>query len=748
MKKRIAILLTLTVLMLSFTGCGEKENVPELLYPVETANAVCVVKKAPLTVVQSTGGYVVPECVDLKFDYETSAYRVAVELGDHVTAGQLLMELNPELEDNIKRLELSIVREQTEYDYDLEQFNKQIKNLRNFANMLGSSYDGRMMRLQMQEMQLNFDRSHSELEKKITEEREELKKMQQEAADAKVFAPCDGTIVYQSVYQDGDPIAKNKTFLTIAKDNTRLLACGYISASDYASYSSVKAKIGDAVYDVTYLPYTEEEVYNLERTGNKYDSYFKADLPDSVEVGDYVQFVFERTTANPVISVPNSAVIKYGTQYSVMLVRDGYMESREVTVGESGLNDTEITSGLSEGDVVYVAKNLARYGVTYQTKTPTRVTYTEYVGCTGAKKVARITEPYKNPVPGKITEIHVKGISDIMVKKGDPIFTVKASVGRADWEQAKVDLRKYTDDVEEAKKSIEKKIEELEKRMKKISKSSLEYALAELDLKDYKEEIAKLEEDAAEEIAKLQERIDNFEKWNDQSVTIYAEKDCVISSISKYKVGSDIAEGQILFDMYDLNSYCICISAPAEGTRVRYGQKVTLSSAVDSDEIQLPAHIISAENVRPSDVNDKNVIYVALDDPDRYADIGPTGVLYYDEYEVADCLVIDETLVYHDPKAATTQKTNQNQQGQGQGGNNPWGGWGGFGPQEEEPIYEEAESYTFDSEEHATTKGKAYVWVYDANGCAVKRYVRVMRVAKGLCWIVDGVAEGDTILVH
>ena len=126
-------------------------------------------------------------------------------------------------------------------------------------------------------------------------------------------------------------IAKNKTFLTIAKDNTRLLACGYISASDYASFSSVKAKIGDAVYDVTYLPYTEEEVYNLERTGNKYDSYFKADLPDSVEVGDYVQFVFERTTANPVISVPNSAVIKYGTQYSVMLVRDGYMESREVT---------------------------------------------------------------------------------------------------------------------------------------------------------------------------------------------------------------------------------------------------------------------------------------------------------------------------------------------------------------------------------------------------------------------------------
>ena len=741
MKKRIALFLAVTVFMLSFTGCGEKVEVPELLYPVETANAVCVVKKAPMTVVQSTGGYVVPECVDMKFDYDTSAYRVGVSLGEHVTKGQLLMELNPDLEEDIKRLELSLVREQTEYDYDLEQFNKQIKNIRNYANMLGSSYDGRMLRLQMQEMQLNFDRSHEELAKKIAKEREELEKKQQEAADAKVYAPCDGTIVYLSVAEDGDAIVKDRTFLSIAKDGTKLLACGYVSASDYASYSNVTAKIGEDEYDVTYLPYTEEEVYKLERTGNKYDSYFTADLKDSVKIGDYVQFVFTRTTGTPVISVPTSAITKYGTQYSVTIVREGYMETREVTVGESGLNDTEITSGLSEGDVVFVAKNLARFGVAYETKNPTTITYKENVGCTGARKVARITDPFENPVPGKISEIHVKGISDITVKKGDPIFTVKSSVGRADQEQAKVDLRKYTDDYEEARKAIEKKIEDLEKRMRNISRSSLEYSLAELDRDDLKEEIAKLDEEAAEQIEKLTKRIENFEAWTDQSVTICAEKDCVISSISKYKVGTDIAEGQILFDMYDLNSYCICIESPSETTRLRYGQSVTLSSAVDSVEVQLPAHIISAANVRPDDVNDKNVIYVALDEPDRYAETGPTSVLYYDEYNIGGCMVIDESLVYHNPKTETTQKTTTQP-------NNQPGGGGGWGPVEEEPIYEEAESYKFDSEEHETSKGKAYVWVYDESGCAVKRYIRVMRVSGKQCWIVDGLKDSDTIIVH
>jgi len=738
MKRRIAILLTAVMLMISLAGCKEKTTAPELLKPIETANAVCVVKKAPLTVVKSTGGYVVPECVDMSFDYETSAYRVAVDLGEHVTQGQLLMELNPGLEDEIKRLEIDIVREQTEYDYDLEQFNKQLRNMRNYANSLGNSYSGRMMRLQIQEMQLSFERSHTELEKKLADARENLQKKQQEAADAKVYAPCDGTVVYQSVYEDGDVIYEDKTFLSIAKDDSRLLACGFISASDYALYTSAQAKIGDDIYDVKYIPYTEDEVYRLDRTGNRYDSYFTAELKDDVATGDYVQFLFTMTTEEPVLSVPTSALTKNGTQYSVMLVREGYMESREVTIGEAGLNDTEILTGLAEGDTVFVAKNLTRYGVEYETATPSKETFVEHIGCTGARKVARISEPYENKVPGAITEIHLNGISNITVKKGDPIFTVKASVSRSDQEQAKVDLRQYTDSYEEARGVLEDKLEELEKRMKRISKSSLEYALAELDRNDCLAEIEELDKTAGEEIEKLTERIENFEAWNEQTVTIVAEKDCVVSSISKYKVGTELREGEILFDMYDLKSFSICLDKPAEDNRLRYGQKITLSSAVDGGEVEFPAHIISAANVRPEDVTDKNIIYIALDDEDKYSEIGTTGIVYYDEYNIADTLVVDEALVYHDPKPASSNETTEPRQTDG----------GNWGQSEQDSSYEEVESFTLDSEEHALSKGRAYVWVYDESNCAVKRYVRIMRVDHGKCWIIDGVSDNETIIVH
>ena len=177
------------------------------------------------------------------------------------------------------------------------------------------------------------------------------------------------------------------------------------------------------------------------------------------------------------------------------------------------------------------------------------MTYSETIKVTGAKKIARVTEPFENPVPGEITEIHVKGLIDIVVKKGDPIFTVKAEIGRADQEQAKLDLRQYTDHYEETRDALQDRIDELTKSMKKMKSSSLEYALAELDLADLKEELAKMDEEAEEQIAKLNERITNFEEWEGQTVVIRAEKDCVINDISKFKVGYKMAEGEYLFEM-------------------------------------------------------------------------------------------------------------------------------------------------------------------------------------------------------
>ena len=747
MKKRIAIVMVIVLTALLTAGCGEQKPVPELLHPTETANAVSVVKKKVVSIVQSTGGYVVPECENLQFDYDTTVANVSCALGDHVAKGQLLLEMNADLADSIKRMELQIQREQTEYDYDLEAFNNQLKDMRKTANAMGSSYEGRLMKLQMQEMQLTFDRNHSELSKRIEKDREELAKLKEKASNAKVVAPCAGTVVYISVSEDGDAVTKEKTFLTIAKDDTKLLACGYISDEDFAEFTGVRAKIGADEYDVTYIPYTDEEVYHLEKTGNKFDSYFTADLKNTVSVGDYVLFSFLTETEEPVLSVPNASISKSGTVSTVTLMREGFTEEVEVETGVVGINETEIVSGLSEGDIVFVAKDLARYGVTYPQTTPVSSDLSVSVSITGVKKTARISEPYVNKVPGKIEEIHLTGYTNIIVHKGDPIFSVKASIGRADQEQAKIELRKATNDFEDEKKRQEEAIDELKDRMKKMKKTSLEYALAELDLADLNETLTEYVTKTQESIDEMTKRIADYEAWNDQVVTLYAEKDCVIGSISKYKVGDTLNEGAVLFDTYDLNSYYLSLDKSSDDNSLRYGQKVTFSSYVDGEQVSFSAHVFSAPNVRPNDVSDKDAVFLALDDESAYAKVSDVGVVSFDEYNLSGCMLVDETYIARENAPAKEQ---QSQQGFAPNNQN-WGGfnWGDFGGQQVEQVsYEKAESQEFDSAADESKRGRAYVWVYDEAKCIVKRYVRVMTTTKGNCWIIDGLADGDILLQH
>ncbi|MBP5489514.1 MAG: biotin/lipoyl-binding protein [Lachnospiraceae bacterium] len=741
MKKLTAIALV-CVLLLSLTACGEKKDVPELLHPMETVNAVYKVQKKNLEVRKTTGGYVVPECVDMKFDFDSTVHDVNVVSGDHVTKGQLLFELNSGLEDEIRRLEISLEREQAEFEYDLEKFNQQVKDMKKVASMMGSGYDGKLMKLQIQEMQVQFNKSHSGLEKKINKEKEELAEKQKQLEESSVYAPCSGTVVYINIAEDGDSIDENKTFLTIAKDDSYRLACQYISETDLRYYNKVTAQIGDTEYEVTPVLYTEEELYNLERTGNSFDSYFTASLPDTVKAGEYVLFSFYQMTSQPVLSVPTVALTKTGKTYTVTVMQDGRLVTKDVTIGDSSLNETVITGGLEEGETVYVAKDLARYGVTYTTAKAEKAEISEYVLLSGANRVAQKSEQVFNEVPGEIVEFCVTSMFNVLVKKGDPIFVVKSSVSRSSLEQAKQDLRKFENEFDLEKQKMEEQIEDLEKRMKKMSKKDLEYSLAELDLKDLKKSLAEKIEEAEEQIEKLSTRISNYEQWDGQNVTVYAENDGVISSLTRYKVGDNLNEGEYLFDLYDLNSYCICMERFSEDYTIRYGQEVTFETVVDGETREFSAKIISAPNVRPLDASDRNKVYIALDNPDDYSKIGETGIVGFTEFGLTDCMVIDELLLGHDAKKEEESSKTTTQTNSGTPGGFNW-----YGEEQTETTVE-IESNQLDSEKHEKQKGAAYVWVYDDSGCAVKRYVRVMKQLDGRCWIVDGLSYEDTILFH
>jgi ABC-type uncharacterized transport system ATPase subunit len=61
--------------------------------------------------------------------------------------------------------------------------------------------------------------------------------------------------------------------------------------------------------------------------------------------------------SSKVLLVPNTAITKAGTQRTVQVLKtDGTTEKRSVEVGLSDWQNTEITSGLSEGDKIIITK--------------------------------------------------------------------------------------------------------------------------------------------------------------------------------------------------------------------------------------------------------------------------------------------------------------------------------------------------------------------------------------------------------
>ena len=78
------------------------------------------------------------------------------------------------------------------------------------------------------------------------------------------------------------------------------------------------------------------------------------DPPTSLKLGQTASVSITTGTKSDVLSVPTSAVTTVGTRHSVTVRKDGTDSVVQIQTGLTGDSTTEVTSGLSEGDVVVI----------------------------------------------------------------------------------------------------------------------------------------------------------------------------------------------------------------------------------------------------------------------------------------------------------------------------------------------------------------------------------------------------------
>lgn len=367
MKRRgIALLAALCLLL---CGCEQKEvvEVPELLEPVGVRADRATAYVGEINTTKVYEGEIKPESEELYFEIDGRVLSVNVVPGQQVKAGDVLVELDEE--DAVEAYE--DLEEAYEYTQRMNAYDNRLLEID--LEMLNV----RLAQLNRQEATEEQKRAVQNLEMDIEEKRLALKQQQErqalalanqqeqmELAASKLGknllrAPFDGEVSNMIWLQPGMWLSAYSPVLYIADKTQLYLESEYLFDSTLARCDRVYARVGDRDFELIPRPTDKEEYSAAVISGatphTRYD--FVDSIPENLEAGMYAAVCLVSNTVPDAILVPTNALFRDSTgRYVYVYEADGETRTRRhVTTGVTTDWLTQITEGLEEGEIVYVA---------------------------------------------------------------------------------------------------------------------------------------------------------------------------------------------------------------------------------------------------------------------------------------------------------------------------------------------------------------------------------------------------------
>ncbi|TNH04618.1 efflux RND transporter periplasmic adaptor subunit [Testudinibacter sp. TR-2022] len=301
--------------------------------------------------------------------------RIHVVLGQKVKKGDLIAEIDAKNQNN----ELATALAQ------LASYQAQLNAAQANLTAMQSSYD-RINRLYKQKSatqdsletaRVNLANAQStiaQLQSSIKQAEISVTTAQTNLGYTKILAPIDGTIISIPV-SEGQTVNSNQTAPTIVQvaDLSKMLIKAEISEGDISKvkagmkvrfttlaepnkvYQSEIASIDPALTTLTDNDYSES-------SSDSSAVYFYANIvidnPDeALRIGMTTQNTITIVDAENVLTIPTMAIQKVGEQYQVrVLTADNKAETRRIEIGISDDMNTQVLSGLAEGDEVISAE--------------------------------------------------------------------------------------------------------------------------------------------------------------------------------------------------------------------------------------------------------------------------------------------------------------------------------------------------------------------------------------------------------
>ena len=349
-KYRVLVMGLLILSLMGLSGCGRQEstaNVPKLKDPVGVDVDTAKVKKMNLSSVNSYSGEVVPDMVGVYFANSGQAGAVKVEIGDKVKKGQLLATLTgsestvKDLQKELKSQIAENAETNTSSQSKIEQLNIELK----------------AVQIVQKQEEIKTERLRLKLQKQT--QKQYIGELKSDIANAKktsklnrLYSPVNGEVIAKNL-APGDFVTGGVSVITIADMDKTQIRTEYIGSSVLDRASGYQAVINGKKYKVTAQ---EQDISQMDvEMGNLPTStYFDYEKDANVSVGDSVTLEFYNNATEDALVVPSNAVFKAKSEHYVYRMDGDAKKKVKVTLGTKTDAYTQITSGLKEGDVVYV----------------------------------------------------------------------------------------------------------------------------------------------------------------------------------------------------------------------------------------------------------------------------------------------------------------------------------------------------------------------------------------------------------
>ena len=168
----------------------------------------------------------------------------------------------------------------------------------------------------------------------------------------RLYSPVNGEVIAKNL-APGDFVTGGVSVITIADMDKTQIRTEYIGSSVLDRASGYQAVINGKKYKVTAQ---EQDISQMDvEMGNLPTStYFDYEKDANVSVGDSVTLEFYNNATEDALVVPSNAVFKAKGEHYVYRMDGDAKKKVKVTLGTKTDAYTQITSGLKEGDVVYV----------------------------------------------------------------------------------------------------------------------------------------------------------------------------------------------------------------------------------------------------------------------------------------------------------------------------------------------------------------------------------------------------------